>query len=82
MSDYTITDQDFNECIGDWLNADNPNFQNYVKGIKLFKEYLEEKNQVDVSPPSEVPTMGSSPSAVDASKAQGHEAITDNEEAR
>jgi hypothetical protein len=42
MSKYTITDEDFNRCIGSWLNANNSKYQTYVQGIKLFKEYLDE----------------------------------------
>lgn len=43
MRKYTITDEDFNRCIGDWLNADNSNFQAYAQGIKLFHDYLDER---------------------------------------
>ena len=40
---YEITKKDVDDFIADWLNEDNENFPLYVKGTKLFIEYLREK---------------------------------------
>ena len=40
---YTFTPNDYNDFIANWLNDENDNYQDYVKGVKLFKEYLLEK---------------------------------------
>jgi hypothetical protein len=42
---YIVTETDFNKCIGDWLNDDNVNYREYVRGIKLFKEFLDEQER-------------------------------------
>lgn len=44
--DYKVTDRDFERCIGYWLNSNNKNYQQYVQGIKLFKEYLDEQRSL------------------------------------
>lgn len=41
---YKFDEQDFNAFIAHWLNEDHPNFVAYVKGMKLFLEYLESRD--------------------------------------
>lgn len=42
---YLVTTTDFEHFIADWLSSDHPDYQLYVKGVKLFREYLEEEKQ-------------------------------------
>lgn len=42
--EYKVTTSDIEHFIADWLNSEHENYATYVKGIKLFVEYLEERN--------------------------------------
>ncbi len=44
MARREVADDDFDHFIGSWLNSDNPKYATYVQGVKLFKEYLEERD--------------------------------------
>lgn len=42
---YSFTSNELNAFIASWLNEDNSNYVKYVKGVKLFIEYLDELNE-------------------------------------
>lgn len=39
-----ITEKEVNDFIAVWLNEENENYPVYVKGVKLFIEYLKGKS--------------------------------------
>ena len=43
--EYKVNNSDFEHFIADWLNSEHDNYRIYVKGVKLFRDYLNERNQ-------------------------------------
>ena len=43
MKEYNFTKEEFNEFIAAWLNSDHQDYSKYVRGAKLFLEFLEDK---------------------------------------
>lgn len=43
IKETKLRDRDVERFIADWLNSDHEDYAKYVKGIKLFKQFLEEE---------------------------------------
>jgi len=43
FSTYAVSERDFEHFIAEWLNSENSKYSQFVEGVKLFRQYLDER---------------------------------------